>query len=107
MDKLDAAKKEHHAGTEIVSKKQLEIKFLGAGRRPFKGAKLWGLDKKGLEVYEINIQSKQSMKVAGLGAKKNEEAGTHRVQVDPSHPLVWAMNKKNALKKFMKLKFRV
>lgn len=101
MDKLDAAKQEHHAGTEIVAKKKLESKFLGAGKKPFKGAILWGLDKEKLEVYPIKLVSKKVLKLDG------KEQGTHKVHVNPAHPLVWAINKKNALKKFMKLKFTV
>ena len=104
--KLDGHKKEVHDGQEIVAKKKLESKFLGTGRKPFKNARLWALDVEKKEIYEVNVQSKTAHKISGLGSSATIERATHKAHVNKDHPLVWAVNYKNAIKKFMKLKFK-
>lgn len=102
MDRLDPKQGDKFLNKqEIQAEKQAEVKFLGAGRKPHAGMKLWALDKEKLEVYEVIILTKKVLKMDG------KEKGTHKATVNPQHPTVWAMNGKNALKKFMKLKFRV
>ena len=107
MDRLDPKQKDRHDGTELVAKKKLESKFLGAGRKPFKNARLWALDIDNANIYEVNLVSKKSHKVSGLGSKATIESAKHTVHVNPDHQLVWASNRKNAVKKFMKIKIKV
>jgi len=108
MKELDGHNKEVHVGTEIVAKKKLESKFLGAGRRPFKNAILYALDKDTYEIYEVKIEAKKVIKVKSLDKQEaNKEAATSKAFLNPEHPTVWAMNKQNALRKFLKLKFKV
>ncbi len=99
MDKLE---KEVHNGTELVAKKKIDRKFLGAGRKPYKNAKLWGLDMESKEIYEIEIQTKKVIKF-----NDGIEEGTHKVYINPDHPSVWALNKRVALKKFLKIKYKI
>lgn len=102
MDKLDPHKKDIHVGTEIVAKKKAEYKYLGAGKRPYRGMHLWALDLDEAVVYMVPIIQKELLDIT-----KMEEVATSKVTINPNHPTVWAINAANAMKKFMKLKFRV
>lgn len=108
MKELDGHKKEVHVGQEIVAKKKLESKFLGAGRKPFKNAILYALNTETYEIYEVKMETKQVIAIKSLKkAEANKEAAHSKVYINPDHPIKWASNKKNALRKFLKLKFKV
>ncbi len=101
MDRLDPKLEDKHSGTEIVSKKKAEYKFLGKGKRPFRGMHLWGLDlDKGI-VYKIPIVKRQQIDLT------KKETSTSKTTINPNHPTVWAINAPNAMKKFVNLKFKV
>lgn len=106
MDELDAHKKESHDGQEIVSKVKLD-KHLGVGRKPFKNAILFGLDISTYKIYEVKMDSESVAKIKNLKDKEGKVIIHHKVYIHPDHPLVWASNKKTAMKKFLKLKFKV
>ena len=102
MDRLDPKQKDVHLDKqEIQSEKQAEYKFIGAGKKPHAGMKLFALDIKKLEVYEVKILTKTTLDMKG------KEQGTFMATVNQEHPLLWAINAKSALKKFLKVKFKV
>jgi len=95
MDIFNPHKKPDHVGTEILAKKKQEYKFLGSSiKRP--GQKLWGLDHKTIEVYEIDIKTKTVVKLKG------EEIGQHKAYLKAGDHMLWSLNETNAIRKFKK-----
>jgi len=82
---------------KIVSKKKQEFKFLGSCKKK-KGQKLYACNTDNFEVYEVEIIKRTTFDVM---AKK--EKSTHKTTVNPNHPHLFALNKKNAVRKFKKL----
>ena len=64
-----------------------EFKFIGSSKRPSPGMRLYAMDENGI-VYLVPIF-------------KNESGSNGFV--NPDHRLVWALNKKNATRKFSTL----
>ena len=103
MSELDPIKNDKGLDKqELIEEKRHEHKYLGTNRRPFRNARLWALDYEKGEVYEVSINSKEA-----YDPYARKEKGTHKVTINQKHVHVWALNKKNAIKKFMKMKFRV
>lgn len=92
--------------TEEVVNQQQEKKFLGVQRRPFKGARLYALDIEKLEVFEVHPSYNKRMvdyKNSGVLA----EVDRAEYHINPNYYHVWALNDRNALKKFRKQKFEL
>lgn len=108
MDELSGHDKEKHQGTEVLAKQKQEYKFLGAGRRPHAGMVLFALDMDKAEVYRVKITDEEIFELA-LGSKDQQlSSKAHKkAHINPLHPMLWAINDENALRKFKKLKFRV
>lgn len=102
MDRLDPKQPDKKLNKqEIQAEKQAEYKFVGAGRRPHKGMLLFALDLEKLEVYEVKVLTKMTLDLKG------KEQGTFMATINQKHPMVWALHKKSALKKFLKIKLKV
>lgn len=78
---------------KIEAKKKQEFKLIGSQRKR-RGQKLFALDKEKLEVYEVEIQRKEAV---DLTSKRRT---SHKAVVNPKHPMLWAINRKNAIRKF-------
>lgn len=105
MDELDPLKKDSHDGTEIIAKKKLD-KFLGIGRKPFKNATLYGFNTETYEIYPVKMNTEKVIKIENVNGQQKDVVHS-KVYINDKHKFEWALNKKNALKKFLKLKFRV
>lgn len=77
----------------IKQKKQQEFKFIGSVRRK-KGQTLFAVDPQTREVYKVPMERRVALDLSN----KKEVAKTKAV-VDPAHPLIWALNIKNAKRK--------
>jgi|TARA_Y100000310_G_C20704425_1_gene834090 hypothetical protein len=77
----------------IEAEKKQEFKLIGSQRKR-RGQKLFALDRDNLKVYEVEIQRKE---VAELNKKLKT---THKAVINPKHPMLWAINRKNAIRKF-------
>lgn len=105
MDELDPTKKDLHDGTEIIAKKKLD-KFLGIGRKPFKNATLFGIDMETYEIYEVKMNTEKVVKIETVNGQQKDVVHS-KVYINDKHRFEWALNKQNALKKFLKIKIRV
>ena len=85
---------------EIIAKKNAEVSLIGTNKSPYKGARLWELDRKTLQVKEIEITFKAEVDIKGRSVVR----GVTTVNRNNLH--VWAINKENAYKKFRKILFK-
>jgi hypothetical protein len=101
MDIFNPHSKSIHDGTEIVAKKKHEYKFLGTHRKPHANSKLWAYDPDSgytpdqENVYEIKIMVKEAYDIV-----KDKDRATQKADINPKHIMIWAINKKNAIRKF-------
>lgn len=79
-----------------VAEKQQEFKLIGSQKRQ-PGQKLWACNLDTEEFYEVKIQKND---VLDVFSKHN--VGALKAYVNPDHPMLWAINRKNAIRKFMK-----
>lgn len=79
---------------ETSTEKKEERRFLGTGIQK-RGLKLFAMDASG-NVLEIKMQDKKT--VDFVGAKK----GKKMAFINPNNKFVWALNQKNAERKFKK-----
>lgn len=79
----------------VEAEKQREFKLIGSHRKK-RGQKLFALDKEKLKIYEVEIHRKEVLDLT----KKVKT--THKAIVNPKHPMLWAINIKNAIRKFNK-----
>lgn len=94
MDIFNPHSKPDHVGTEIVAKKKHEYKFIGSSiKRP--GQKMWALDAETLKVYPIKMVKQD------LISLKGRKFGKYRAITKASDPMLWALNKENAVRKFI------
>ena len=94
MDIFNPHKKPDHVGTEIVSKKKLEYKFIGTSiKRP--GQSMWALDAVTLKIYPIKMVKQD------LVSLKGRKFGKYRAITKAADPMLWALNFKNAVRKFI------
>jgi hypothetical protein len=91
LDKDKDLKIEHRVNAEAKH----EYKQIGSTKY-IKGLKLFALNRETLEVYEIPIKTK---KVIDLNEKSHS---VNRIEINPKHPMIWALNMKNAIRKFSK-----
>ena len=84
---------------EYQQKRQVkqEYKFIGSVKRK-RGQFLYALNLDKNSVYKVNIESKKAFDIT-----KKEEIGIYKATINPSHPLLYAINSKNATRKFNKL----
>ena len=91
---------EKHKDLKIVHqvkiKKQQEYKRIGSTRRK-KGQFLFAYDPELEKVYKIEVE-----KISIIDIDK-ENVGTHKAKINPAHPMIYAINYKNAVRKFKKL----
>ncbi len=78
----------------IKKKQKKELKWIGRAKH-INGTKLFQL-KRNLKVIEIKIE-----KVEVIDINKKSKA-THKAYIDPNLPIIRAINKKNAIRKFGK-----
>lgn len=76
--------------------KQQEFKFLGTAVKK-RGQKLYAFDTTSEEVYEVQVQERKILEI-----NKKNQTGKWRAVINPKHPMLYAINKKNAVKKFLK-----
>lgn len=80
---------------KIVFEKQQEFKMIGRTIHK-KGMVLFAYDTDKNEVYKVNIEKKKTISYT-------KTKGSHlRAYVNPAHPMLWAINQKNAARKFKK-----
>jgi hypothetical protein len=86
---------------EIQETKKQEKSFthLGVGHRPFRNAKLYEMDVTTFKVIEILLEDKKELV---LTETKDQQKSLFRAYINNSNVHVWALNKKNAFKKFKK-----
>tara|TARA_R110000772_G_scaffold153261_1_gene264226 strand:+ start:457 stop:756 length:300 start_codon:yes stop_codon:yes gene_type:complete len=77
------------------TKKQTQEKKIFAGKY-YPGLKLYALDPKLLEVYEVAIVIKKDFHF------DDHNKISRQANINPSHPHIWALNIKTASKKFTK-----
>lgn len=108
MDRLNLLNKDVHSGTEVVAKKKHEKKRLGVGHKPFKNAILYACDMDNSEVYRVKFTNEKKMVKSKTskfdGTDIYEEVDIKEAHINTDHQLVWAINDKNALRKFEKLR---
>ena len=75
---------------------QQEYKVIGSSKKKV-GQFLFGLDINKNEVYQIRLEVKKEFDIT-----KHKEIGHYQVTVNPSHPLLYASNLRNAKRKFEK-----
>ncbi len=75
---------------------QQEYKFIGSSIKK-RGQFLFGLDIDKDEVYQIRLEVKKEFDIT-----KGMEVGHYQVTVNPTHPLLYASNLRNAIRKFEK-----
>lgn len=76
-----------------IEKKQ-EFKHIGNIKKK-KGQFLFAMNPDTFEVYKVELQTKIFFDVS-----KKKEVGTHKAIINPKHPLMYALNEKNANRKF-------
>jgi hypothetical protein len=81
---------------EVVSpvKKKHEYKIIGSTKQK-KGLSIFGMDED-RNIYKVEILDKKTLDLS----KGQNGAGTKQAIINPTHNHVWALNKKNAIKKF-------
>ncbi len=84
--------------SEIQVKKRVkhEYKFIGRLKKR-KGQTLFAMDNETLEIYKVKIQQKKAFDIT-----KDKEISSYKAQINPSHFLMYALNFKNAQRKFRK-----
>lgn len=75
---------------------------IGSTRMRKGGLSLYGLNNETGEIYKLKIRDKGKKE---LGMKKNSKGnfireGKFKADVNPNHKLIWALNLKNAYRKF-------
>ena len=85
--------KNHQEVHQEMTKKQ-EFKHIGSTRRK-KGLKLFAKNPDNSQVYEVTVNHR---KVIDMTSKTDK--GAYKAVVNPSHKTLWAVNMKNALRKF-------
>lgn len=78
---------------KIEIKKKQEFKIIGSQRKR-RGQKLFALNKEKLQVYEVEIQRKEAVDIT------SKRQTSHKAVINPNHPMLWAINRKNAIRKF-------
>lgn len=100
---------EENGGPEIeeqVKKEARQImensKQAGSTRSRLKeGLNLYALDNETGEIYEVQVQKREGERKTKKNGKGNFIIeGSHRADVNPNHKLIWALNLKNAYRKF-------
>lgn len=74
----------------MKQEEEQEQKFLYSSRKQ-KGQTLFAFNPDDNTVYKVDIQKKVS--------SDEKEKGTHKAKVNPKHPVMWALNLKNAKRK--------
>ena len=100
MDRLSPHSEPVHDGIEVVDQKVHEL-FLGQTKRPHPGMKLWGFDPISGQVYQVHISSKKVVTL-NIGTSVVQDTGTHQATLHNDHRYLWAINPKNAIRKFRK-----
>lgn len=80
-----------------LENQQQEYKFIGQIRRPHLGMKLWAINFETKEVYEVDIP-----KEIHYDTKTGSTKTTSNLKLPKDTMLTWAINKKNAIRKFNK-----
>ena len=84
---------EHEQKREVKQ----EYKFIGNTRKK-RGQFLFALDLDKNLVYKVEVQSKKAFDTA-----KKQEIGIYKATINPNHPILYALNLLNAIRKFKKL----
>lgn len=82
--------------SKIQTKKKQEFKQIGSTQRK-RGQFLFALDPDTNIAYKVDVQ-----KVTIADFTKSD-ASSHKAVINPNHPILWAINLKNAQRKFQKL----
>ncbi len=100
MDILNAHKKEVHEGVVVEAKRKQEYRMLGSSRKPHKNSILYALNHNTGEIYPVKISTKAAINMQG----SQRVTYKSRAEVNPNHDMLWALNEKNAERKFKKYK---
>lgn len=78
------------------------LKQVGSTRSRLKeGLRLYALDNGTGDIYEVQVQKREGERKTKKNGKGNFIIeGSHRADVNPNHKLIWALNLKNAHRKF-------
>lgn len=76
-----------------AEKEQQQKKLLTGKYR--KGLKLFAMDPIKKRIYEVPIEKRKDFDVAS-----NDEKANYKATIDKNHPMLWALNLKNAVRKF-------
>ena len=79
---------------EQKQEKEQEYKFLFSTKKKGGNQTLFAFNPDDNSVYKIDIQKK-----VAFDPFKKQEKGTHSAQVNPKHPMLWALNMRNAKRK--------
>jgi len=92
LDPIKDIKIEHKVSVE----KKQEFKIIGRTINK-RGMFIFAYDPDKKEVYKLDIQKRKTINF------KRKDASYKRAFVNPKHKMLWAINKKNAERKFKKL----
>lgn len=93
--------KKDKAHLEVKAEEKVEYKQLGATRRR-KGLNLYALDNETGKIYVIEVEDKKEVDLTAAFTEDQgvKRTGKFKAHVNPDHKLMWALNKKNALRKY-------
>ena len=80
--------------SETQHEKKQEFKHLGSGTKK-RGMFLFGLNTDTLEIYKVKVEKKKHFDVT-----KKKESATNKAVINPNHKFLYAINLKNAKRKF-------
>jgi len=80
-----------------TKKQEKSFTHLGVGHRPFRNAQLYEMDVTTFKVIEILLEDKKELI---LSETQDQQKSLFRAYINHSNVHVWALNKKNAFKKF-------
>lgn len=87
----NAVKNIKEASASIWDKLTKDSRFLGTASM-FKGRDLWAIDPETMEIYQVNIEENT----------QNLKTGSeYMAEVNPKHPIAWAINLTNARRKLI------
>ncbi len=82
---------------EETKKQEKSFTHLGVGHRPFSNGRLYEMDVTSFKVTEISLEDKKELI---LSETQDQQKALFRAYINNSNVHVWALNKKNAFKKF-------
>jgi len=93
LDQHKSLKIEH----KIPVEKQQEFKFIGTGKKR-SGQYLFAMNNETFEVYKVKLEKRKEFNVVS-----KTEIAINKAVVNPNHHFLYAINLKNAVRKFGKI----